>query len=111
METIQKAELTPLIKSSPKGLGTLISEMGYNLSGGEKERIGMVRIFLKDAPIIFLDEPFSGIDINKREKLKKTIFRLFEEKTVIVISHNEKHHGYDRIFHLNKGKINEIKEE
>lgn len=106
-EAIRDAGLEDTLNSLPDGLNTRVGEMGYTLSGGERKRIGLARVFLKGAPIVILDEPFSGVDIENRKKIKEVIDKLFREKTIIVISHDENEDSYRRVFYIEKGKIRE----
>ena len=71
-----------------KGLQTLIGEKGYGLSGGQIQRIALARTFIKDAPIILLDEPTAHLDKENKSILLDMIDRLFKDKTLIIASHD-----------------------
>lgn len=71
-----------------KGLQTLIGEKGYGLSGGQIQRIALARVFIKDAPIILLDEPTAHLDKENKTILLDRIDRLFKDKTLIIASHD-----------------------
>lgn len=61
-----------------------------NISGGEKKRIGLARLFYANKEILIFDEPFSGLDVNVREDIYKEIFTEFKDKTIIIVSHNNR---------------------
>ncbi len=71
-----------------KGLQTLIGEKGYGLSGGQIQRIALARAFIKDAPIILLDEPTAHLDKKNKTILLDRIDRLFKDKTLFIASHD-----------------------
>lgn len=89
-----------------KGLDTKIGERGLKLSGGEKQRISIARLFLQNPEILVLDEATSALD-NKTEKIiQKSLDRLMEGKTAIVIAHRlSTIQGVDKIFMLENGDI------
>lgn len=92
----------------PNGLDTQIWERGVKLSWGQKQRLAIAKIFLKDPKIIILDEPTSALDSFSEEQITKAMKNLFENRTVIVIAHRlqtVKH--ADRILVLEDGKIKE----
>ena len=71
----------------PEGYDTVIGENGKTLSGGERQRLSIARAFLKDAPIILLDESTTSIDPENETKIQEAIGRLIENKTVLIIAH------------------------
>lgn len=75
------------IIDSNLGYNTLIEENGFNLSGGEKQRIMLARSLLKPFNILIIDEGLSQVDVNMERKILKNIFNYFKDKTIIVISH------------------------
>jgi ATP-binding cassette subfamily B protein len=75
------------ITALPKGYDTVIGEEGRRFSGGEQRRIALARAFLKDAPILILDEATSSVDAENEYYLQKAVEALAREKTVIMISH------------------------
>ena len=81
-----------LIESLPAGLQTIISENSSNLSGGEKQKISIIRALVKDPEVIILDEPTSALDKESSEKLKMHLLSIKSKKIIIIISH-------DTIFH------------
>lgn len=82
------AGVTEFSDGLTKGLNTLIGERGYGLSGGQVQRIALARAFLKNAPIILLDEPTAHLDQETKNQLLNTIEQLFKDKTVIIASHD-----------------------
>lgn len=82
------AGVTEFSDAFETGLETLIGERGYGLSGGQIQRIGLARAFLKNAPIIVLDEPTAHLDEQNKIILLAVIAELFKDKTVIIASHD-----------------------
>ena len=92
----------------PQGYDTVIGENGMTLSGGERQRLSIARAFLKDAPVIFLDESTASIDPENETKIQKAIGRLIENKTVLIIAHKLRSIvACDKIVVLNEGKLME----
>jgi len=88
---------------------TMVGEGGSTLSGGEKQRISIARAILKDAPIILLDEATASLDADNEIEIQKSLGKLTERKTVIVIAHKlNTIVNSDQIIVLNDGKIEEI---
>lgn len=83
-----KAGVTEFSDKLEQGLGTLIGERGYGLSGGQIQRIALARAFLKNAPIVLLDEPTSHLDEQNKTVLLDVIDSLFKDKTVLIASHD-----------------------
>ena len=73
---IDKVELNYLLKTISKGLSQIISQDGQNISGGEKQRIGIARALINNPEIIILDEATSGLDVLTEKNVLKTIRRL-----------------------------------
>ena len=71
----------------PDGYQTLIGENGKTLSGGERQRLSIARAFLKNAPVILLDESTASIDPENETRIQQAISRLIENKTVLIIAH------------------------
>lgn len=92
----------------PQGYDTVIGENGMTLSGGERQRLSIARAFLKDAPVILLDESTASIDPENETKIQKAIGRLVENKTVLIIAHKLRSIvACDKIVVLDKGKVME----
>ncbi len=87
VEACKAADIHDFIMSLPQGYDTQVGERGVKLSGGQKQRISIARAFLKDAPIILLDEPTSAVDVNTEGEIQKAITTIAKDKTVIVIAH------------------------
>ena len=85
----KKASIHDFIMSLPKGYDSKVGELGGNLSGGEKQRIGIARAFLHDAPMILLDEPTSNLDSLNEGRILKSLMESKENKTIIIVSHRK----------------------
>jgi len=83
----KKAHIHEFIESLPKGYDTLIGERGTKLSVGQRQRISIARAFLKNTPLIILDEPTSAIDPETEMHLKDSLDELMKDKTTFIISH------------------------
>jgi ATP-binding cassette subfamily B protein len=75
------------ITALPQGYDTRIGEGGSRLSGGERQRLGIARAFLKDAPIMILDEPTSAVDMSTENEIMKAMRQLVQGRTIFVIAH------------------------
>ncbi len=92
----------------PDGYDTDIGENGCRLSGGERQRISIARAFLKNAPIILLDEATASLDVENETLIQTALSRLIKDKTVIVIAHRMRTvEGADKIVVLSDGKVKE----
>ena len=92
----------------PQGYATVIGENGSELSGGERQRISIARAFLKDAPIILLDEASASLDVENETVIQEALSRLIRDKTVIVIAHRMRTvSGADKIVVLSDGTVTE----
>lgn len=85
----KKASIHDFIMSLPNGYDSKVGELGGNLSGGEKQRIGIARAFLHDAPLILLDEPTSNLDSLNEGIILKSLMESKENKTIIIVSHRK----------------------
>lgn len=91
------------------GFATTIGENGEQLSGGERQRISIARAFLKDAPILILDEIASSLDVDNERKIQCSLNKLIADKTVIIISHRMKSiENADEIVVLHNGRVEQI---
>ena len=84
------ANCMDFIEKLPDGFNTLIGENGAELSGGERQRISIARAFLKDAPVLILDEISASLDVDNEKKIQDSLNKLIKDKTVIIISHRLK---------------------
>ncbi len=87
MEAAKKASIHDVIMTLPHGYDTEVGELGDTLSGGEKQRIGIARAFLHDAPLLLLDEPTSNLDSLNEGIILKSLKESAEKKTVVLVSH------------------------
>ncbi len=100
------ANCTDFINKLEQGYDTLIGENGAKLSGGERQRLSIARAFLKNSPILILDEISANLDINNEKKIQQSLNKLIENKTVIIISHRLKSiENVDKIVVINDGKV------
>ncbi|MDU5288679.1 ABC transporter ATP-binding protein [Negativicoccus succinicivorans] len=108
-EVIKAAELancTDFIEKMDKGFDTVIGENGAELSGGERQRLSIARAFLKDAPILILDEITASLDVDNEKKIQESLNNLIKDKTVVIISHRMKSiENADKIVVLENGKV------
>ena len=89
-EAAELANCMDFIEKLPDGFNTLIGENGAELSGGERQRISIARAFLKDAPVLILDEISASLDVDNEKKIQDSLNKLIKDKTVIIISHRLK---------------------
>lgn len=87
MEACKKASIHDFIMTLPKGYDTDVGELGDTLSGGEKQRIGIARAFLHDAPMILMDEPTSNLDSLNEGIILKSLKESSKQKTIVLVSH------------------------
>ena len=89
-EAARLANCMDFIEKLPDGFNTLIGENGAELSGGERQRISIARAFLKDAPVLILDEISASLDVDNEKKIQDSLNKLIKDKMVIIISHRLK---------------------
>ncbi len=100
------ANCDDFIEKLENGYDTLIGENGANLSGGERQRLSIARAFLKDAPIIILDEIAASLDVDNENKIQDSLNKLTKDKTVLIISHRLKSiQNVDKIVVIDGGKV------
>lgn len=85
---LKTVELDEMVRQLPDGLNTLVGEMGSTLSGGQRERLALARILVKDTPIVLLDEPTIGLDPITERHLMSTIFQANERRTLLWVTHH-----------------------
>ncbi len=106
VEAAKLANCTEFIENLKDGFDTIIGENGVSLSGGQRQRIAIARAFLKDAPILILDELGANLDVDNEKKIQESLNKLIRNKTVIIISHRLKSiENVDNIIVLDKGKL------
>lgn len=106
LEAARLANVEEIVRKLPKGYDTIIGENGSKLSGGERQRISIARAFLKNAPIILLDEISASLDVENEMEIQQSINKLIANKTVIIISHRLKSiEKADKIIVMNDGRL------
>jgi ATP-binding cassette subfamily B protein len=94
------------VESLPEGLATMVGDRGVKLSGGQRQRIAIARAFVKDAPILLLDEATAALDTESEEAIREALGRLMRGRTVIAIAHRlATLRNFDRVVVLKSGKI------
>jgi ATP-binding cassette, subfamily B, bacterial len=94
------------VETLPEGLATMVGDRGVKLSGGQRQRIAIARAFLKDAPILLLDEATAALDSESEEAIREALSRLMRGRTVIAIAHRlATLRNFDRVVMLKAGKI------
>ena len=100
------ANCMDFIEKLPEGFNTKIGENGAELSGGERQRLSIARAFLKDAPILILDEISASLDVDNEKKIQDSLNKLIKDKTVIIISHRLKSiENVDKIVVIDDGYV------
>lgn len=103
------ANCMDFIEKLPEGFDTKIGENGAELSGGERQRLSIARAFLKDAPILILDEISASLDVDNEKKIQDSLNNLIKNKTVIIISHRLKSiEKVDKIVVLDDGVVEDM---
>ncbi len=106
MEAAQKASIHDFIMTLPDGYETEVGELGDTLSGGEKQRIGIARAFLHDAPFILLDEPTSNLDSLNEGIILKSLKEGKGDKTVLLVSHRKSTMNLaDVVYEMDNGRV------
>ena len=94
------------VESLPEGLATIVGDRGIKVSGGQRQRIAIARAFLKDAPILLLDEATAALDTESEEAIREALGRLMRGRTVIAIAHRlATLRNFDRVVVLQGGRI------
>jgi ATP-binding cassette subfamily B protein len=94
------------VETLPAGLATMVGDRGVKFSGGQRQRIAIARAFLKDAPILLLDEATAALDSESEEAIREALGRLMRGRTVIAIAHRlATLRNFDRVVVLKHGKI------
>jgi ATP-binding cassette subfamily C protein CydCD len=105
-QALQRAALDEFIEGLPDGLDTPVGERGMRLSGGQRQRVAIARAFLKDAPVLILDEATSHLDAVNEQLVRGALDDLMAERTTIVIAHRlSTVRDADRIVVLEAGKM------
>src|SRR5712672_3663567 len=94
------------VETLPEGMATIVGDRGVKLSGGQRQRIAIARAFLKDAPILLLDEATAALDSESEEAIREALARLMRGRTVIAIAHRlATLRNFDRVVLLKAGNI------
>ncbi len=94
------------IESLPEGMNTIVGDRGIKVSGGQRQRIAIARAFLKDAPILLLDEATAALDAESEEAIREALSRLMRGRTVVAIAHRlATLRSFDRVVVLQGGRI------
>jgi ATP-binding cassette subfamily C protein CydCD len=103
---VAKASLDDFVRSIPDGLDTLVGERGAQLSGGQRQRVAIARAFLKDAPILILDEATSHLDAVNEQAVRDALAVLARDRTTLVIAHRlSTVRDADQIIVLEAGRV------
>ncbi|WP_455526758.1 ABC transporter ATP-binding protein [Huintestinicola sp.] len=108
MAAARLAHCEEFVEKMPDKWNSMIGENGSELSGGERQRISIARAFLKDAPIILMDEATASLDVDNESLIQESISKLIRNKTVLIIAHRMRTvDGVDKIVVLKDGKVTE----
>jgi len=109
LDAAEKAQLARMIADLPAGLDTIVGERGVSLSGGQKQRVAIARIFLKNPPILILDEATSAMDTQTERQIQMALDALSIDRTTLVIAHRlDTIRNADRIAVMQDGVIVEV---
>jgi ATP-binding cassette subfamily C protein CydCD len=105
-QAIELAALSELADSLPQGLETPVGERGTSLSGGQRQRVAIARAFLKDAPVLILDEATSHLDAISEQSVRAALDQLKTDRTTIIIAHRlSTIRDADMIVVLDEGRV------
>jgi len=108
MEAIEQAGLLELIHALPDGLATAVGDGGRRLSAGQSQRLALARAFLRDAPLLLLDEPTASLDAETELEIAAAVERLAADRTALIVAHRaELAHRADRTVELRDGVLHE----
>ena len=108
MQALDRASLGDFVSALPDGLETKVGERGMRLSGGQRQRVAIARAFLKDAPVLILDEATSHLDAVNEQAVRKALAEFMADRTTIVIAHRlSTIRNSHKIVTLNEGRVME----
>ena len=106
IEAAKKAAIHDFIMSLPEGYDTKMTELGGNLSSGEKQRLGLARAFLHKAPLLLLDEPTGNLDSLNEALILNSIYQEKKDKGVLIVSHRKSTvNAADKIVYIENGRV------
>jgi ABC-type multidrug transport system fused ATPase/permease subunit len=108
VNALHAASLEEDLKEFSHHIDTEIGERGVNLSGGQKQRLSLARALFANRSVVFLDDPFSAVDVHTEEKLAQSLFKeeFLNEKTIIWVTHRMTHiHLAHQVVRLEKGRV------
>ena len=109
IEAAKDANAHEFISKFPDGYYTVLAERGSNLSGGQRQRIAIARAFIRDTPILILDEPSTGLDAESTDLVLQALRKLMKDKTTIIISHElNLIRNADKIIVIKEGQIEQM---
>jgi ATP-binding cassette subfamily B protein len=106
VQACRRARIHDLIESLPEGYDTIVGERGYRLSGGEKQRLAIARVLLKDPAVVILDEATSHLDSESELAIQRALAHVMRGRTVLAVAHRlSTLAAFDRIIVLSEGRI------
>jgi subfamily B ATP-binding cassette protein MsbA len=109
IEAAKNANADEFISKFSDGYYTILAERGSNLSGGQRQRIAIARAFVRDTPILILDEPSTGLDAESTDLVLQALRKLMKGKTTIIISHElNLIRDADQIIVIKEGQIEQM---
>jgi ATP-binding cassette, subfamily B, bacterial len=106
VDAARRAQADDFIRQLPNGYASLVGERGGHLSAGQRQRIGIARVFLKNAPVLLLDEPTSALDSATESAIMETIKELMRGRTTLIVTHRlATIHNVDQIVVLEHGRV------
>ncbi len=111
-EAARLAEANKFILSLPEGFDTVIGGRGHTLSDGQRQRLGLARLFLADPDVLVLDEAFSAMDPETESRVRANLFSAFADRAVLAISHRLTGlEQFDRLLLMQEGQLHEVSKE
>jgi subfamily B ATP-binding cassette protein MsbA len=109
LSAADQANVTEFVDRLPDGFDTIVAERGGSLSGGQRQRIAIARALVRNAPILILDEPTVGLDVETEQLVLQALYRLMENRTTFVIAHHlSTIRRADRVVVFREGRIVEV---
>jgi len=106
LESTQLAEADRFILSLPDGFDTVIGGRGQSLSDGQRQRLGLARLFMANPNVLVLDEAFSAMDPETESRIRAKLFSAFSDRAVLAISHRISGlYQFDRLLLMKEGKL------